>query len=68
MTTFVTRVQTRILLAAALTATAFTAPVNAQEGNGASFMENFDQMDRSFWYVSDGWNNGAHQNLSLIHI
>ncbi|PZU63539.1 MAG: 1,3-1,4-beta-glycanase, partial [Rhizobium sp.] len=27
MTTFVTRVQTRILLAAALTATAFTAPV-----------------------------------------
>lgn len=64
MTTFVTRVQTRILLAAALTATAFTAPVKAQEGNGASFMESFDQMDRSFWYVSDGWNNGAHQNCT----
>ena len=64
MTTFVTRVQTRILLAAALLATPFTTPSQAQEGNGASFIENFDQMDRSFWYVSDGWNNGAHQNCT----
>lgn len=59
MTTFVTRVQTRIFLAAALSITAFAAPIHAQEDNGTSFIENFDQMDRSFWYVSDGWNNGA---------
>jgi endo-1,3-1,4-beta-glycanase ExoK len=64
MTTFVTRVQTRILLAAALLVTPFATPGQAQEGNGASFIENFDSMDRSFWYVSDGWNNGAHQNCT----
>jgi len=31
---------------------------------GESFVENFDSFDRSFWYVSDGWNNGAHQNCT----
>ena len=68
MTTFVTRVQTRIFLAAALSATAFAAPVHAQEGNGTSFIENFDSMDRSFWYVSDGWNNGSHQNCTWSNL
>lgn len=37
----------------------------AQPGaNGTSFVENFDRLDRSFWYVSDGWNNGKHQNCT----
>ncbi|OCJ15116.1 1,3-1,4-beta-glycanase [Rhizobium sp. AC44/96] len=31
---------------------------------GGSFVENFDKLDRSAWYVSDGWNNGAHQNCT----
>ena len=43
-------------------------PVHAQQGNpgnqGKSFLENFDKLDRSIWYVSDGWNNGAHQNCT----
>ena len=29
---------------------------------GASFVEEFDSLDSSFWYVSDGWSNGNHQN------
>lgn len=37
----------------------------AQEGaNGTSFVENFDKIDNSFWYISDGWNNGPHQNCT----
>ncbi len=36
----------------------------AQQGAGTSFVENFDSLDRSFWYISDGWNNGAHQNCT----
>ncbi|TPN89763.1 glycosyl hydrolase family protein [Mesorhizobium sp. CU2] len=27
-----------------------------------SFVDNFSSFDRSRWYVSDGWSNGAHQN------
>jgi endo-1,3-1,4-beta-glycanase ExoK len=27
-------------------------------------VENFDRLDTSFWYVSDGWNNGGHQNCT----
>jgi endo-1,3-1,4-beta-glycanase ExoK len=29
---------------------------------GKSFVETFDTLDKSRWYVSDGWSNGAHQN------
>jgi endo-1,3-1,4-beta-glycanase ExoK len=36
----------------------------AQQAPGTSFVENFDKLDRSVWYVSDGWNNGAHQNCT----
>ncbi|MDI7862061.1 glycoside hydrolase family 16 protein [Rhizobiaceae bacterium n13] len=40
-------------------------PAFAQEGaNGTSFVENFDRLDTAFWYVSDGWNNGSHQNCT----
>ncbi|WP_280949774.1 glycoside hydrolase family 16 protein [Rhizobium sp. CF080] len=37
----------------------------AQQGAaGQSFVETFDSLDRSVWYVSDGWNNGKHQNCT----
>jgi endo-1,3-1,4-beta-glycanase ExoK len=29
-----------------------------------AFHDNFDQLDQSRWYVSDGWSNGAHQNCA----
>jgi len=54
------------LTASALLATlAAAGPLSAQDGvNGTSFVEEFDQLDTSRWYVSDGWNNGAHQNCT----
>ncbi|WP_331376897.1 endo-1,3-1,4-beta-glycanase ExoK [Sinorhizobium chiapasense] len=37
----------------------------AQPGaSGASFMDDFDGLNTRFWFVSDGWNNGAHQNCT----
>ncbi|MXN53420.1 family 16 glycosylhydrolase [Shinella sp. AETb1-6] len=42
-----------------------TVPAAAQDGaNGTSFVEEFDRLDTARWYVSDGWNNGAHQNCT----
>lgn len=40
--------------------------VQAQEdqANGTSFVDNFDRINNGFWYVSDGWNNGAYQNCT----
>lgn len=29
-----------------------------------SFVDNFSSFDRSRWFVSDGWSNGAHQNCT----
>ena len=53
------------LLACATVFAAGTLDAAAQSGaTGTSFVENFDQLDRSFWYVSDGWNNGGHQNCT----
>ncbi|MEW9617611.1 glycoside hydrolase family 16 protein [Shinella sp. S4-D37] len=50
---------------ALLAALAAAAPLAAQEGaGGASFVEEFDTLDKTLWYVSDGWNNGAHQNCT----
>lgn len=37
------------------------APALAQ---GSAFFDDFDQLDLSRWYVSDGWSNGAHQNCT----
>jgi endo-1,3-1,4-beta-glycanase ExoK len=31
---------------------------------GKSFVDNFDTLDRKRWFVSDGWNNGKHQNCT----
>ena len=36
---------------------------HAQEpAAGKSFVENFDNLGKKRWYVSDGWSNGDHQN------
>ncbi|MFC5445944.1 glycoside hydrolase family 16 protein [Rhizobium halophytocola] len=41
------------------------SPAFAQQGaTGKSFVDNFDTLDKSFWYISDGWNNGDHQNCT----
>ena len=53
------------VLACALALGAASGSVLAQEATTASsFVENFDRLDTSFWYVSDGWNNGPHQNCT----
>lgn len=42
-------------------------PSQAQEGDqktGKSFVENFSVLDKSRWYISDGWANGDHQNCT----
>ena len=41
------------------------APAYAQDIQSApSFVDDFKSFDRSRWYVSDGWNNGSHQNCT----
>jgi endo-1,3-1,4-beta-glycanase ExoK len=56
----------RICQIVAVAMGALVAPsLHAQEGvTGKSFVENFDSLDRSTWYISDGWNNGSHQNCT----
>ena len=50
---------------ALLTALVAAAPLAAQDdADGTSFVEEFDRLDTARWYVSDGWNNGAHQNCT----
>ncbi|MCF3638940.1 glycoside hydrolase family 16 protein [Rhizobium sp. TRM95111] len=52
-------------LVAILTGLCAGGPALAQEGpKGTSFVENFDHLNTRFWYVSDGWNNGGHQNCT----
>ena len=36
----------------------------AQEATGKSFVETFDTLSGSRWFVSDGWDNGKHQNCT----
>jgi endo-1,3-1,4-beta-glycanase ExoK len=31
---------------------------------GQSFVDDFDRLDMKRWYISDGWNNGKHQNCT----
>ena len=41
------------------------SPSHAQEPKSAgSFVENFDRLDRSRWFISDGWVAGEHQNCT----
>ena len=58
------------LLAVAATFVAVPPAARAEEPaastdpmqSAPSFVDNFSNFDRSRWYVSDGWSNGAHQN------
>ncbi len=54
--------KTALSAAALLAALAAAGPLAAEEGG--SFVEEFDRLDTARWYVSDGWNNGAHQNCT----
>jgi endo-1,3-1,4-beta-glycanase ExoK len=36
----------------------------AQEATGKSFVETFDTLTASRWFISDGWDNGKHQNCT----
>jgi endo-1,3-1,4-beta-glycanase ExoK len=38
------------------------AQEKAERPLGTSFRETFDNFDTDFWYMSDGWTNGKHQN------
>ena len=42
-------------------ALAQASPALAQ---GTAFRDDFDTLNMSRWYVSDGWSNGAHQNCT----
>jgi endo-1,3-1,4-beta-glycanase ExoK len=54
-----------IILGTVIAASSAAVPAFAQDVSaGKSFLETFDTFDRSFWYVSDGWNNGGHQNCT----
>lgn len=54
-----------VFLAAALSLGGICNTASAQDGaNGKSFLDDFDQLDDRIWYVSDGWNNGPHQNCT----
>src|SRR3954471_21155424 len=42
---------------------ALLAPgIAAAQDSGKSFVDDFDKIDAARWYISDGWNNGSHQN------
>ncbi|WP_307235039.1 glycoside hydrolase family 16 protein [Pararhizobium capsulatum] len=57
--------QSHSFLAAAAVVASLASPVFAQEGaTGTSFVEEFDALNPAIWYVSDGWNNGTHQNCT----
>jgi endo-1,3-1,4-beta-glycanase ExoK len=51
--------------AVAAFALASTSLARAEEPQSpGSFVENFDKLDTSRWYISDGWTNGKHQNCT----
>lgn len=41
-----------------------TVAAQEDQSNGTSFVDNFDGISTGFWYISDGWNNGPHQNCT----
>ncbi len=47
-------------------ACALAGPLSAEthSGNGGAFREDFDKLDSEFWFTSDGWSNGPHQNCT----
>ena len=55
---------TYLLLSTLAVAAAAMAPAHAEQAAGKSFVEKFDKLDKSRWYISDGWSNGDHQNCT----
>ena len=51
-----------LALAGSLLAPALSIAENAPASR--SFVDDFDSFDKARWYVSDGWNNGPHQNCN----
>jgi endo-1,3-1,4-beta-glycanase ExoK len=62
-------------LKALLAAGAFIVPLSSslpssqaaevlKGATGKSFVDNFDSFDARRWFISDGWNNGKHQNCT----
>ncbi|WP_109576676.1 glycoside hydrolase family 16 protein [Aminobacter sp. AP02] len=43
---------------------AATGGALAEDATGKSFVDNFDSLSSSRWFVSDGWDNGKHQNCT----
>ncbi len=43
---------------------AATGGALAQDATGKSFVDTFDSLNTSRWFVSDGWDNGKHQNCT----
>ncbi|WP_431320206.1 glycoside hydrolase family 16 protein [Rhizobium sp. YTU87027] len=65
MTTQIAHARKLCLSLLSITAACVSAlPALAQQASGTSFVDDFDKINRGFWYVSDGWNNGAHQNCT----
>ncbi|MCF1464574.1 family 16 glycosylhydrolase [Agrobacterium vitis] len=57
----------RLLCASAFGATVLMTLSTAhaqQPVEGQSFVDTFDKLDLKRWYISDGWNNGPHQNCT----
>lgn len=52
-----------IILAVLISLLAFL-DIMAAHAENTSFLDKFDRFDQSFWYVSDGWNNGDWQNCT----
>ncbi|ESZ25871.1 family 16 glycosylhydrolase [Mesorhizobium sp. L2C084A000] len=52
------------LLLAALGAFVATPSYAQDIPTSPSFVDDFKSFDRARWYVSDGWNNGSHQNCT----
>ena len=52
----------RLALAVSMLACGAASAVAQQEAK--SFRDDFDKLDRSRWYVADGWANGEHQNCT----
>ena len=52
------------LLALAVCLLAPSLSIAESASGSQSFVDDFDKFDRARWYVSDGWDNGAHQNCT----
>ena len=67
MTTSKSYVQRFGLVSIALMGACFVPQVaSAQDDKptAGSFVDNFERLDTSRWYISDGWNNGPFQNCT----